>query len=408
MPRRPASQDRSHSENRPRRRFRRYRAVAFICLSESAGGLELTTIRLASECRTRGAQPLIIAPAGSPLEQLAASEGMPFGALRPRLKYGDLLAAGRLAVLMRRHRTEIAILMRSQDIHLAALARLSRRAPHLVFYQQMQSGLAKRDPLHSWVHARIDRWLTLTARMRDDVLRLTRIPPERVDVVPLGRDTTVFRPDVMSRGAARQSLHLPDRRLVVGMLGRLDRQKGQDDFLQAASRVITQHRRAIFLIMGDETRNEPGERNRLEGMIRDLGLAGAVRMLPGTEDVRPFLASLDLFVMPSHAETYGLVLIEAMAMGLPVIATNAGGVPEIVRDGIDGLLVPPRDPDALAAAILRFAGDSRLRKRFGLSARARACDAFDAAPCADRLVGSLDSLPQYRVRPPAGTFRPGR
>ncbi len=390
------------------RMFRRYRTVAFICLSESAGGLELTTVRLAVECRSRGARPLVIGPPGSSLERIAGAEGIPFEALRSRVKYGDLPAAMRLAALMRIHATEIAVLMRSQDIHLAALARLSRRMPHIVFYQQMQSGLAKRDPLHTWVYARIDRWLTLTARMRDDVVQFTHMPADRIDVVPLGRDTTAFHPEVIARRDARKALSLPERRLVVGMLGRLDPQKGQDDLLRAASVVLAKYPRALFLLMGDETRNEPGERTRLEALIRSLEIGSAVRMLPGTDDVRPFLASLDLFVMPSHAETYGLVLIEAMAMGRPVIATDAGGVPEIVRDGVDGLLVPPRDPKALAAAMLRLAGDAHLRRTYGHAARTRACDAFDAARCADLFVEAVDRLPFSRIRPPAGTARPGR
>jgi len=317
---------------------------------------------------------------------------MPFAAVRSQVKYGDVVAAVRLASVFRQKNIEVAVVMRSRDLHLAALARLWRRHPHLVYYQQMQSGVQKRDPLHTWIFSNIDLWLTLTQRMREEVLRHTRMRADRVWAVPLGRDTRLFHPKTYTRTAARRLLGLPTKPLTVGMLGRLDPQKGQEEFVRSIPAVLERYPRTLFVIAGDETKNEPGYRQYVERLIRDLGIDRSVRMLAGMENVRPFFSALDIFVMPSHSETYGLVLVEAMAMGKPAIATNAGGVPEIVTDGEEGLLIPPRNPDALANTILRLIGDRHLRRRLSRNARQRASQEFDSELCLDRFISSLETI----------------
>jgi glycosyltransferase involved in cell wall biosynthesis len=104
------------------------------------------------------------------------------------------------------------------------------------------------------------------------------------------------------------------------------------------------------------------------------------------------MSALDIFVLPSHTETFGFVLVEALAMGKAIVATNSGGVPEIITNGITGFLVPPRDVQALADALLRLLKDQRLRSSFSSEARADALKRFDIAQCVDQLVIALDTL----------------
>jgi D-inositol-3-phosphate glycosyltransferase len=367
--------------------------IAFICFSASLGGLELTTVRLARDLKARMADCLLIVPPGTPLADQALKNGLEAEFLNPKLKYGDLLAGFRLGRILSSRRVEIAILMQSKDINVAIIAALAYPRLKLVYYQQMQSGINKRDLLHTWMYSKLSHWICLTNRMKQEVVEHTRVREEMISVVPLGRDMRLFDPMTHGQRVARERYGLPlDGRPVVGTLGRLDPQKGQEEFLRSLPLVLKQQRDAYFVIAGDETRGGEGYRKRLLDLSSELGLNKCVRFLPFTENVPEFMAALDLFVLPSYSETYGLVLIEAMAMGKPVVATNAGGVPEIVEDGRDGLLIPPRDEEALADAIVRVLKDASLRKSFSDQARRDAIERFDSARCVDRLVQLLDSL----------------
>jgi D-inositol-3-phosphate glycosyltransferase len=366
--------------------------IAVVCFSRAFGGLEMTSVRIADVLQERGAQTLLVAPPNSPMAEDAERRSVRVEPLTPRLKYGDLFAARALAAIFRAQQTTIAVVMRSQDLHLAALAQRLYPPVRLAFYQQMQSGISKRDLLHRWTHSHLSLWLTLTDRMRTDVLRTTTMQFRRVAVAPLGRDTAAFDPARYAAAECRASFDLPVDRPIVGMLGRLDPQKGQADLLHAIPVVLRSHPRAIFVIAGDETKQEPGYLAILRHLAEDLGIDSAVRFLPATTKVAELLAALDVFVMPSHSETYGLILIEAMSMQRGIVATDAGGVPEIARPGEEALLVLPQSPGHLAGAITQLLSDKPLRDRIGAAARKRAVDVYDDARCLDTLVAELSSI----------------
>ncbi|HTY37241.1 MAG TPA: glycosyltransferase family 4 protein [Bacteroidota bacterium] len=372
--------------------FSRNHNIAIICFSSSVGGLELSTIRLAEEFNNRKAKTLLVVPPDTPLSREAAKENILAEYLQPTLKYGDLLAAWKLARILTSHQIELVVVMQSKDINVIAAAKLFVPSVKLVFYQQMQSSIDKRDVFHTWMYSKLALWISLTRRMKQDVIEHTKVPEQRIQVVPLGRDTSVFNPSLYNSRAARRLYGLPLDKRIVGVIGRLDPKKGQTEFLRSLPIVLENHPDVFYVILGEETRGEEGFARTLVNLSYELGVQDHVRFLPFTENVPQFMAAIDVFVMPSYSETFGLVLIEAMAMQKPVIATSAGGVPEIVEDGKDGLLVPPRDEKALAEAIDLLLSDSSLRKALSARARLEALSRFDTNRCVDQLVLSLDSL----------------
>jgi glycosyltransferase involved in cell wall biosynthesis len=349
----------------------------------------LTVHRLGRAIRGRGIDVMIAAPDGSPLFQNARRDGIRVDSFMPRRKYGDLRAVRALTHALNDFGATHGVLFRSQDIHLAALAH--HRVPTILwtFYQQMQSAIMKRDFIHRWMHRHLSLWLTLTERMRDDVLRCTTMPPDRVSVSFLGRDTSHFDPSRYSAIEARTALGIPIEGTVVGMIGRIDPQKGQREFLEAARKVLDVFPQTLFVIAGEETRHMSGHAAMLHTLAHDLGVERAVWFLPHMDDVAPALAAMDIFVLPSHSETYGLVLIEAMAMQRAIIATDSGGVPDLCRHNSEALLVPPKDPIALASALKRLMNDPSLRMRLSTAARERACTLFDESICVDAFLDGL-------------------
>jgi glycosyltransferase involved in cell wall biosynthesis len=338
------------------------------------------------------ASSLLVIPPDTPLSREAAKEELHTAYLKPRLKYGDLVASKRLADILRSHQIDIAVVMQSKDINVVAAAKLFFPRVKLAFYQQMQSRIDKRDVFHTWMYSKLSLWISLTKRMKQEVLEHTRVPEQLIRVVPLGRDTGKFDPTLYNRRASRQRYDLPLDKRIVSVVGRLDPQKGQEEFLRSLPGVLKAHPDVFYVILGEETRGEEGFGRRLVNLSYELGVQDHVRFLPFTENVAEFMAAIDVFVMPSYSETFGLVLIEAMAMGKPVVATSAGGVPEIVEDGRDGLLIPPRDEKALAEAIVLLLRDSTLRKTLSEHARYDALTRFDTTRCVDQLVLSLDAL----------------
>jgi glycosyltransferase involved in cell wall biosynthesis len=182
--------------------------------------------------------------------------------------------------------------------------------------------------------------------------------PDRVRVIPNGVefDSTTPRPDAVE---ARKLLDLPIDQPIVGALGRLDVAKGHDDLLRSWRHVLARHPQATLAIAGDG-----GERSALQSLAERLGITRSVRLLGHCWHVPRFLATLDVFAMPSRTETFGLALLEALAAGLPCVASAVGGLPEVLGDA--GVLVPPRSPDLLGPAIARVLDDPARRASLGV------------------------------------------
>ncbi len=193
-------------------------------------------------------------------------------------------------------------------------------------------------------------------------------------VIPNGVDVGKFRPDLRSgRSAILAGLGFGGGRepILVGAAGNLRPVKGYDILLEAAAVALRRVPHLRFAIWG-----EGPERQRLEATVSRLGLSGRV-VLPGRiADPAPSLAACDLFVQPSRRESFGLAAAEAMACGVPVVASAAGGLTELVEDGVSGLLAAPGSAESLASGIAYLADSAALRDRLGAAARERIVNRF--------------------------------
>jgi glycosyltransferase involved in cell wall biosynthesis len=366
--------------------------IAFVCFSSSFGGLELSILKLASEFNKRMADCLIIVPPDTSLAQHAVRSHLNVKFLKTKWKHGDVAASIHLARILRSQRIDVVVIMQSKDMSIVTIAHMLYPYAKLVFYQGMQFGINKRDIFHTWMYSHLSLWITLTKKMKQEVIEHTRMPQERISVIPLGTDIHRFDPSLYDQKTTRQRFDIPQSKRVVGMLGRLDPQKGQEEFIRTFPILLKHQTNLRFVIAGDETEGQQGFKKNLRDLSIELGVSDEVQFIPFTDAVPEFMSAIDIFVLPSHAETFGVVLVEAMAMGKAIVATNSGGVPEIITDGTTGLLIPPRDGQALADALLRLLKDQQLRSSFSLEARADALKRFDVARCVDQLVISLNSL----------------
>jgi glycosyltransferase involved in cell wall biosynthesis len=267
-----------------------------------------------------------------------------------------------------------------------------------------------------WMKARHRLVERLTARLSDRIVAcsdevrdfaIRRIGLSAGHVMTLRNALAPMAPvGAAERAAVRAELGLDAQDLVAGTLGRLyEPKKGLAVFLEAAARVADAVPRARFVLAGDGPAREALERRAAEP-----DLAGRVRFAGARRDVHRLLAAYDLFVQPSLWEGFGLTVLEAMAMERAVVATAVGGQPGIVRDGIDGVLVPPGDPRALAAAVTALLGDAGRRTRSGSAGRARALAEFPIERLVDETAALYDALLERRApwRAHASEARAGR
>jgi glycosyltransferase involved in cell wall biosynthesis len=347
--------------------------IALLCTTHSLGGIELNVLRFARWMRARGHRVLVVGSENAPLLRNASAEGLPHRSLGNPRKYGDLAAARRLMSILHGEGLDILQLNVTRDLNLGVLARtLSRRPLHVLHVQHMQFGGTKKDLLHRLQHARLAAWIAPLPWLAAQTTERTTIPSSRVHVIPFGIELDAF--DALpSRAEARRLLQLPADIPVLGVVGRLDRGKGQEYLLHAAALLHDRDMPVHVMLVGEDTRGETqGYGDALRRLASDLRIGDSVSFHGFSRSVLPAYAAMDCFVLPSLSETYGMVTIEAMAAGRPVVGTNTGGTPEILRDGESGLLLPPRDPAALADALARLLSDPENMQRIGRSAQMEA------------------------------------
>jgi len=174
------------------------------------------------------------------------------------------------------------------------------------------------------------------------------------------------------RLAVRKTLGIGTEENLLVFVGRLDSHKGLDVLLEALCRLRQAAPHCRCLVVGDGPM-----RGELSAFAAETGLSSKVMFVGFQDDVRPYLAAADIFVLPSRTEGLPFTLLEAMSSGLACIATDVGGVREVVSDGEDGLIVPPESPTALGEAIHRLLSDANLRSIFGKRAREKTQSEFD-------------------------------
>jgi glycosyltransferase involved in cell wall biosynthesis len=212
--------------------------------------------------------------------------------------------------------------------------------------------------------------------------------PAQIVVIPNGVDLARFSGSA-DRAALRHSLGLPTETKLVAVVSRLTALKGIEDFLDAAAVVAGQRDDVRFLVVGEPSPiKNRAYVDELELRAARLGIADRVIFTGLRSDVPALLSAVDVSVMPSLNEALSNVLLESMAAGAAVVATNVGGTAEALVDGKNGLLIPPANPQAMAAAILHLMDNAPLARELGNQARRTISDRFSL----DRMVAATESL----------------
>jgi len=324
-------------------------------------GGEQQTVYLAGGLKQRGYETALVCQPSSPLAARARQENVDVIELAMRGE-GDLAAVCRLARIIRERTFDIVHMHTSHAHTLGCLASwLARRGARIVTRRvafPTRRHLASKMKYRHGVH----KYIAVSAAIRQ-VMIDDGIDPERIAVVHSGIDVSRFnQPE--DAVALRAELNIEPDRPVLGNIGRLETVKGQAVLVEAMPAVLKAFPQAVLVLVGS------GEsREAIERKCRELSIESSVVFAGFRDDIPRLLRLFDLFIMPSLAEGLGTSVLDAMAAGVPVIASDVGGIPEIVESEKNGLLVPPRNPSALAKAIIRLLKNRPEAAKFAAAAR---------------------------------------
>lgn len=355
-----------------------------ICSARTLGGGERHLADLANGLARRGHDVYAALVPGSPLRgELAElpAENIIELPLRNSL---DVTSALKLAQFVRRNQIEIVHAHLARDYPLAAFAARRAGGAQLILTRHVLFPLSR---IHRVLLRQVARVIAVSQAVADGLTEQDIFERDKIVLVHNGVDLDRFAQTTERDPAGRQKI---GARLCVGTIGELAPIKGQESFLRAAA-IVSSRRDDVDFIIAGEDKSRTGENQRLlESVIDELKLRQRVRITGWADEVVELLRTFDVFVSASRSESFGIAMVEAMASGVPVVATLTAGAREIIDEDRTGLLSPIGDAEALAEAICELLDDPQRRARLADDARRMVRERFSL----DRMVNGTERVYQ--------------
>jgi len=345
-----------------------------ICSAREIGGGERHLADLANALTQRGHEVFAALSPASPVR--AGLRSLPSENILelPMRNSLNLASAVKLSRFVREHQIEIVHAHLARDYPLAALA-TGRSQARLVLTRHVLFPLSQ---IHKLTLRRTSRVIAVSQAVAESLYTSSIFAPKKIVTIHNGID--------IERFASVKAGRVPNQKLRIGMVGHIAPIKGQEDFVRAAATVQADRDDVEFIIAGEDKSHSRENRVALEKLIDDLELNHSIKLIGWVDDVANLLSTLDLFVSPARSEPFGLSIVEAMAAGVPVVASASEGAREIIEDKQTGRLVPVCDIEAMATAIVDLLNDRAERKRFADNALVNAHERFSLEKMVERTV----------------------
>jgi glycosyltransferase involved in cell wall biosynthesis len=354
--------------------------LLYSCLSRSWGGMEMYTLTSLLALREHNIEVDLLCYPDSKLH-LKAIENLVNVITVKAESYFHPFKIHKLVNIIRKNQYDIIHTHASKDLWILvpALTYVSKKIP-LILTKHVGSFIVKKDFLHRWIYKRVNIIFAISEIIKKNLIDTCPIDESAIKILYDGIDSNRFKKKETS---VRKEFGITDDEIVIGMTGRFSPGKGHMDFLNAAEILNEKFNNLKFLIAGEASFSE----DIYAAKIIEKGKSVSNVVFTGyRSDIPDVLSAMDIFVFPSHAEAFGMALVEAMSMELPSVATRSDGVLDIITDQQDGLFFENKNVSDLVDKITLLINDSELRLRLGKSAREKVLDMFEMLKVTDQLI----------------------
>lgn len=360
--------------------------ILISCGSYSWGGLEMVALQFAEKLQKYGSDVMIICSYNSRFKKEAENknlEAIPVFSTNKKIPS----AITKLKKILENFKPDVVHTHLSHDLWVITPAlNLAGSRAKVFLTKHMASGVKKTDIAHRYLYKRVNGIFAISNYIKESVINTCPVPTENIHLLPNGIDVNEYDNKHNDKITIKKSLGIPDDKLIISIIGRLTIGKGHEEFLNAAKIINDKYLNKVFFVVaggpsyGEEEYEEKIKKLSLELNIPNILFTGYF------EDISQILNVTDILAFPSHNESFGVTLLEAMAMKVPIAASGYAGVLDIITDNETGLLFEPRNYTKLSETLIKLIDDAGLRHKLGNAGRKHVEEKFNIDTIINKLL----------------------
>jgi glycosyltransferase involved in cell wall biosynthesis len=366
------------------------------CMSLSWGGMEMYTLHTSILLKKAGHEVHLLCAVNSRLKMEAEKEGIK--CFPVSIKIPIVRSILKLTGMLRKTNYDIIHAEASKDLWflVPSLILAMKRVP-LLLTKHVGSKVIKKDFLHRFLYRRVDLALAISEVIRRNLIETTPLNKERIELLHDAIDVNRFDPARIDHLKIRKEFGIKQDEILIGMTGRFSPGKGHEEFLAAAKELNRKYKNLRFMIVGEASRGENKYAESIKIMAANMGLSGKVIFTGYRSDIPEILAAFDIYLFPSHAEAFGLALVEAMSMELPTVCSNSDGVLDVAVEGVTSYMFGRGEQRDLVRKVESLIKNSRKRIEFGKAGRDRVINNFNFDLFTKKLVNIYEKQLMVKI-----------
>ncbi len=365
--------------------------ILYSCLSKSWGGMEMVTLTGIKQLMKRGIHVELLCSAESRIHIEANNLGIILHPVKAG-GYFHPFSSLRMAFIIRKINFDIIHTHSSKDLWVIVPSlQFLRRSIPLLLTKHIGSFIVKKDFLHRRLYRYVTKTIAISSVIKKNLIDTTPLKEEQIVLIPNGVDLEKFNPEKSKGEEIRNEFNIHRNNILIGMMARFSRGKGHEEFIKAAAELNKEYNNLSFIVIGEASRGENSYEQEIKSLAEKLNLHNLI-FTGYRSDIPELLAAMDIFVFPSHAEAFGIALIEAMAMGKPTVCSASDGVLDIAVDDETSYLFEKENVKELKESIGKLIDNPDKRIVFAEAARERVLKNFDINSVTDRVCNLYNEL----------------